>query len=230
MSACSASVSSLGNGSTSIHAILLGQGLRSHTRPPTLALRRRFAPAYLRCMGLSRLSHSHPDARAWSQTGRLFAIVDATGANAVLEKVAELGNERAVSLFRGSAEEEFESVAPYLVAVDSSVFDWISATFGQEPWGVFIHSGSDLAALRTHFRKFLTVKSPEGDDWYFRYYDPRVLEPFLESCTTEELDDFFGPVERFGLSDGQGGMLSLSPSARRTTTMRVRVVRMPGSQ
>jgi hypothetical protein len=32
---------------------------------------------------------------------------------------------------------------------------------------------------------------------YFRFYDPRVLQAFLPTCTAEQLNGFFGPISRF---------------------------------
>ena len=75
------------------------------------------------------------EAREWAERGELYAILDACDTPSVVEKVKELGDERAVSLYRGTAEEEFESIAPYLVVVDTAVFDWIAETLWAEPWG-----------------------------------------------------------------------------------------------
>ena len=55
----------------------------------------------------------------------------------------------------------------------------------------------------TNFRKFLSVEGPEGEEWYFRYYDPRVLGTYLETCTAGELQNFFGPVEGFEVVEGE---------------------------
>ena len=55
--------------------------------------------------------------------------------------------------------------------------------------------------MRTHFRRFLLVEAPDGDSWYFRFYDPRVLERFLPTCDAAQLTDFFGPVSAYGWTD-----------------------------
>lgn len=133
------------------------------------------------------------------ERGSLFAILDACGAPAVPGKVRLLGLSRAVSLYRGRAEEDYFDIAPYLVKVDQELVEWIKATLGDEPWGIYLESGAEVETLRTHFRRFLTVKSPEGERMYFRFYDPRVLPKFLETCTVEELHQVFGPVVRFGI-------------------------------
>lgn len=141
------------------------------------------------------------EAREWAEAGQLFAILDACDTPVVLEKAKALGEQRAVSLYRGGPGEELEAIAPYLVSVDANVFDWITETLWSEPWGFFARCPSDLESLRTHFRRFLMVESPEGEEWYFRYYDPRVLDRYLPTCTEGELADFFGPIASFALTD-----------------------------
>ncbi len=154
-------------------------------------------------MTLSRRPYSVLEARSWCERGRLYAILDACDTPSVLEKVRELGDERAISLYRGTADEMYEAIAPYLVAVDPALFDWITETLWAEPWGIFVRSPSDLAELRTHFRKFLLVDGPTGEQWYFRYYDPRVLRTYLPTCTPDELAEFYGPVSEFGVVDAE---------------------------
>jgi len=137
--------------------------------------------------------------RTIAQSGELYAIADATDAPAVPKKVLELGPQRAVSLYRGTAEEEFWDVAPYLIHVDAPVLDWIVSTLDRTRWGIFAASKANLDTLRTHFRHFLKVQPPEDKPWFFRFYDPRVLRPFLPACNVEELRILFGPVGTFGL-------------------------------
>jgi hypothetical protein len=158
---------------------------------------------------LRRTEHTVREAREWAESGELYAILDACDAPLVVEKVKELGEERAVSLYRGTAEEEFESIAPYLVVVDAAVFDWIVETLWPEPWGVFVRATSTLDQLRTHFRKFLLVEGPEGEEWYFRFYDPRVLGTYLDTCTADEVVDFWGPISQFGIVQSEEDQLTM---------------------
>ena len=141
------------------------------------------------------------DVRQVARSGHLFAILDACDAPMVPSKVESLGEERGISLYRGSAEERFADIAPYLVVVDESMLTWIVETLWNEHWGILVVSNASLAELRTHFRKFLTVSSPTGESWYFRFYDPRVLEKYLQSCTEAELRSFVGPGGSFGVTD-----------------------------
>ena len=39
----------------------------------------------------------------------------------------------------------------------------------------------------------------------FRYYDPRVLRVYLPTCTPDELEMLFGPIERFWMESNAAG-------------------------
>ncbi len=50
-------------------------------------------------------------------------------------------------------------------------------------------------------RRFLRIKTDDGQQLYFRYYDPRVLSIFLPTCDASQLQEFFGPVNQFIIED-----------------------------
>jgi hypothetical protein len=132
----------------------------------------------------------------WAREGRLYAVLDACDAPAILSKLASLPDQKFVSLFRGG-DEELSKVAPYLIRLDEPILEWIRVEIWNEPWGIFVVADSSLDLVRKHLRKFLVVKGPEGDILYFRYYDPRVLPVFLETCDAEQLRSFFGLLHAF---------------------------------
>lgn len=141
--------------------------------------------------------------RALAAAGRLYAVIDACDTPSVPEKAREVGDARAVSLYRGSADEMYWAFAPYLFAVDGEVLDWIVGELWSEPWGIFAVADADLETVCRHFRRFLLVQSPEGEQWYFRFYDPRVLPTFLGTADHAQLEEFFGGMVR-GLGAGAG--------------------------
>lgn len=136
--------------------------------------------------------------RTTEEPGSVFAILDACDEERIPQKVSELGD-RAVSLYRGWAQDQYWAIAPYLVVIDTDLLEWIVDNLWDDPWGIFIVAPPDLASLRKHFRRFLLVQTEEGKELYFRFYDPRVLSVFLPACTASELDGFFGPVRSFQL-------------------------------
>lgn len=150
---------------------------------------------------LTAVPGSIDELRAHAADGRLYAVLDACDTPAVPEKARELGERRAVSLYRGSADEMYWAIAPYLFAVDPALLDWIVETLWEEPFGIFAVADADLEEVRRHFRRFLVVHSPEGEQWYFRFYDPRVLGSFLRTCTEDQVDLIFGPVSSFTTHD-----------------------------
>ena len=150
--------------------------------------------------------------RCREQPGQLFAILDACDEPRVPAKVLELGNERAVSLYRGKAKRDYWAIAPYLVQVDEQVLDWIIDNLWDDPWGFFAFAATDLAVLRKHFRQFLTVKTPDGEELLFRFYDPRVLSDYLETCSGNECKSFFGDVDAFCISGDEETVKKISPA------------------
>lgn len=140
-------------------------------------------------------------AREWVQTGGLYAIIDACDAPSVPSRAQMLGDRGSVSLYKGRSEEELWAIAPYLFVVDEMTFDWITAELWATPWGFLVRANASLDTLRDHFRRFLTVKTPTGEQWYFRFYDPRVLKRYLDSCNAAERKEFFGPASALAMTN-----------------------------
>ncbi|HEU0055456.1 MAG TPA: DUF4123 domain-containing protein, partial [Longimicrobium sp.] len=124
---------------------------------------------------------SAEELRGLAQAGRLYAVLDACDTPAVPEKCADLGPDRAACLYLGSAAEQYWAFAPYLFMVNEELLDWIMAKLWDEPFGIFAVAQAPVDEVRRHFRRFLLVDAPDGERWYFRFYDPRVLAPFLEA-------------------------------------------------
>jgi Domain of unknown function (DUF4123) len=142
--------------------------------------------------------------------GRLYAVLDACEQPLVPILVKQL-EERAASLYRGKAELEHAAIAPYLISVDIRRLAWIQENLWGQAWGFFAAAQHDLVKVRTHFRKFLMVDGPEGKELYFRFYDPRVLQPFLESADASKVVSFYGPVDVYVIVDGDGLILEYKP-------------------
>src|SRR5215831_7499241 len=126
---------------------------------------------------------------------RLFAVLDAARESSIPSNLSKLGTDF-VSLYRGEPEESLADVAPYLVKIDqdAGLLDWLVTNGWGQSWGIFLISESDIERVRRHLRHFLIVHDPEGAELYFRFYDPRVLNAFLPTCTASQLKQFFGPV------------------------------------
>jgi len=128
----------------------------------------------------------------------LYALLDASREPSVLKVILE-SNEEHQSLYEGAQGAQLAHFAPYLVRVPqkSLLLETLAQQAWSKSWGVFVTSDLPLKELRTHFRHYLNVKLPDGQQVYFRYYDPRVLRLFLPTCLPEEANEFFGPVKQF---------------------------------
>jgi len=141
--------------------------------------------------------------RRFAAGGYLYGLMDATDQILVPHKAKELGPAKAISLFSGTAKEQYWQVAPYLFHVDPALLDWIIAKLWKEPWGIFAVTKAKFEDLRVHFKKFLLAQLPDGKVWYFRYYDPRILKAYLPVCDPWELQKFFGPIRAFAIAGGE---------------------------
>jgi hypothetical protein len=128
-------------------------------------------------------------------------------------------------LWAGKLDPVLEEVAPWLVHLhrrEPATRELVELAWGNS-WGVFCAANATMEQLRVHFRHILRVKDERGRRLIFRWYDPRVLRPYLPTCTGQELDAVFGPVDRlFAESEGGtqllrytrvGGVLDVAASA-----------------
>lgn len=108
-----------------------------------------------------------------------------------------------LSLFKDRNEEILSSVAPYLFPykTDTEFGHWLMDKGWGNAWGIYIVSHASIDELHRHFRKFLMVQTEDGQELYFRFYDPRVLRNFLPTCDPLQLNDFFGPIAKFIVED-----------------------------
>ncbi len=128
----------------------------------------------------------------------LYAIVDPCGLPGAMELLhSEAAAGKAVGLYQGLAAENFIDKAPFLVRVDAGCLASVLALANNEAWGILLRSRVGIVALAAHLRRLVRVTSPAGQDWLFRFYDPRLLPVFLQACTASEAQQFFGPIDRF---------------------------------
>jgi hypothetical protein len=95
-------------------------------------------------------------------------------------------------------------------------------------WGILTVAAADvtLTQQRIHFKKFLRVKTEDGRELAFRYYDPRVLNVYLPTCTTEEFQTVLGPLTAL-VAESPGGH-SMRVFEFDGTGMRVGELQVPG--
>jgi len=132
----------------------------------------------------------------------LFAIIDGAVNVTIHEKIVStlLINDRA-NLFQHTPFYNVKDAAPYLIRVKMSeaIVSMFSDIWGTS-WGVFLYSNASINKLSQHLTEYLIVKDPLGEQLMFRFYDPRILPVFIESCNKEELKSFFGPITNMFVS------------------------------
>jgi hypothetical protein len=112
---------------------------------------------------------------------------------------------RTESLYDGESAEQLRDFAPYLVELgDPEVTRLLFENGWGRAWGIYLCCAESFDHLRRHLRRFLRVKAENGEEMFFRFYDPRVLRVFLPECTPQERDRFFGPVTAFAMESEDG--------------------------
>ncbi len=136
----------------------------------------------------------------------LYALLDAARDPAVLPCLRASG-EPFESLYAGRRGRQLAEVAPYLtlVSAGSPILEAMARAGWGRSWGFFLVAPAPLAEVRRHLRRFLTVEDEEGEALTFRFYDPRVLRPFLAAATDGERRAFFGPITTFLVEDRDVG-------------------------
>lgn len=119
-------------------------------------------------------------------------------------------------LFSGALHPQLEAAAPYLVhlAAGSPTTNRLLRRGWGRAWGILTVAAPDVTLVqqRLHFKKFLRVRTEDGRQLAFRYYDPRVLNVYLPTCTAEEFQRLLGPVTALVAERPGGASLCLFTS------------------
>jgi hypothetical protein len=141
--------------------------------------------------------------------GSVYALVD--GAQAFdLAFTARLMGNHLYTLFSGALAVDLAHVGPCLIALpqpEAFLEKWVAA-IGTHP-GIIFQSRAELPRLYAHLRRIFIVQDEDQQEYFFRFYDPRVLRVFLPTCTDAELEEFFGPVEQWIAEDEAGAGLTV---------------------
>ncbi|MEN3941794.1 DUF4123 domain-containing protein [Prosthecobacter sp. SYSU 5D2] len=131
-----------------------------------------------------------------------FSILDAAAMGPAFREAASLQANHAC-LYRGESEQNLATVAPYLFSFNASTDfgKWLVTSGWGRAWGVHIVTSASSEDTRRHLRKFLIVKTEEGKELYFRFYDPRVLRLILPTFGPQELKELFGPIQQWIVED-----------------------------
>jgi len=133
----------------------------------------------------------------------IWVILDAARHPSIYSAVRYTSSEKCC-LYSGDLPGSLAMAAPYLVQVskDDRLTKQIVSQGWGDSWGVFFRCDTSLATVRRHLRRFLVVQDQRGKRLVFRYYDPRVLRNYLVTCSPQEVQTMFGPIQQF-MSEGR---------------------------
>jgi Domain of unknown function (DUF4123)/FHA domain len=145
----------------------------------------------------------------------LYAVLDTARSERILTLLHESVEDHR-SLYEGPQGTALADVAPYLVHLPkgSNLLECLVQEGWGIHWGIYITSTSSLLETRRHLRKFLMVDL-EGNEgrFYFRFYDPRVLQTFLATIVPSQQAEFFGPITQF-IHEGPDGICEVFPAVQ----------------
>lgn len=137
-----------------------------------------------------------------SPNEHLYGIVDSAKDMDLAFEAKCLYGREIVSLFQGDMAAAATTVAPYVVPIDPAggyLQNW-ARRWGKNA-GILLTTSAQADILHAHLRGIFIAKNEQGQEYFFRFYDPRVLRGFLPTCQPEELREFFGPIVRFVADD-----------------------------
>jgi len=128
-----------------------------------------------------------------------------------ISRLVRFGGLEYTCLYSGRLDPRLAAAAPYLVhlAAGSVTTNRLLRRGWGKAWGIFTVAPAHVSLVqqRLHLKKLLRVRAEDGAVLAFRFYDPRVLNVYLPTCTTEESMAVFGPLDAVLAESGQGRAL-----------------------
>ncbi|MDJ0839931.1 MAG: DUF4123 domain-containing protein [Acidobacteriota bacterium] len=135
----------------------------------------------------------------------LYGLVDGAQDLTLAILAREACGQEIRTLFQGKNAENLAYVAPYVFPIDpdSLYLQYWTEAIGENA-GILLTSDAGFDAVHAHLRDIFIAQDEEDQEYFFRYYDPRVFRTYLPTCTNEEAAQFFGPVSSFLVEDEEG--------------------------
>lgn len=126
-------------------------------------------------------------------------------------KLVRFGGLEYTCLFSGRLHPHLEAAAPYLIhlAAGSPTTNRLLRQGWGKAWGILTVAPADVTLVqqRLHLKKLLRVQTETGAVVAFRYYDPRILNRYLPTCTEQERRTVFGPLHALVAETDEGAGL-----------------------
>lgn len=158
---------------------------------------------------------------------QVFSVVDGARHSGIAPMLQEAELEQAC-LLSGRLTPALTAAAPRLLhlSYDAPFTRSLFQAGWSDHWFVLVRvaPGVALDFLRRHLRTLLRVCDEDGRRFMFRFYDPRVLRPYLGSCNPEEAALVFGPIEEFVCAGADSDAVLLFRRGREGVTKEVRML------
>jgi hypothetical protein len=158
----------------------------------------------------------------------LFVLLDAIHEPHVIE-LLHGAHEELQPLYEGGR--HAPEKIPYLarLSAQSQLLEALINEGWGKNWGVFLTCSAPLAELRRYFRQELMVKTQDGREFFFRFYEPRFLRDALRSSSYADSAKFFGPVTSYLIEAEKPEILLQCTRARQSVEIRERLLLLPGT-
>jgi hypothetical protein len=100
------------------------------------------------------------------------------------------------SLFKGTKDETLVDVAPYLFTVEEDFSERIQGLDLSLEALLVIETERDIEKLTAHFQRFI-YQTVNKREYFFRFWDARVLQKFLPTCEESQLRMIFDGVKSY---------------------------------
>lgn len=126
-----------------------------------------------------------------------YALMDGALDSTIVPTIEHSGCP-AACLYGEAWQAPLRDVAPFVVELAPQAkfssellgWDWYAN------WGVFVQAPARLDAVATAMQALSVAEMPDGQEVFFRFYDPRVLRPFLAAAPSCDLSAVFAQVQR----------------------------------
>ena len=163
---------------------------------------------------------------------KLYAVADAARNHDLAFYGARRFGWRFQWLFGEETDAQMARVAPYLMHVtfeptfpypESEFLELWAQDLGKSP-GLLFLSTADESTLWAHLHELFEMKDDEGKEYYFRFYDPRVLRQIIPGLSGRDVQRHLGPLSCLIVEDEiPECILFCTPEAARVRIERVSI-------
>jgi hypothetical protein len=132
-----------------------------------------------------------------SEEQPLYALLD-TARDRAIGPLLDSSGAPVLPVLESSAE-GVQGFAPCLIGLreHSRLLDDLIRVGWSRYWGVYLTAAAPIEQIRAHLIRFLRLRTEDGEIFYLRFADPRILRVLLSTSTPRESEQLFGPVSSY---------------------------------